>query len=100
MSGQSAPVGNQLLALLSQDSLASVMQKLTPVPLQLREEILRAGGQITSACFPQSGMISLVALLDGGMQAESAARACLECLSPLASTRPLVNLSCSCQGPR
>jgi CRP-like cAMP-binding protein len=70
MPGQSGSAHNHLLASLPPAALASVMQKLTPVSMDHREGIFSAGGRITSAWFPQSGMISLVALLDDGMQAE------------------------------
>ena len=70
MSAQSPSIRNQLLASLSDASLASVWPKLTSVTLELRQEIYRQDGPILSVYFPQTGMISLVAQLDDGLQAE------------------------------
>ncbi len=70
MSGPFNAVHNILLAALPPASLASVMAKLTPVPLNMRQELIGAGGQVGSAFFPQTGMISLVAPLADGTQAE------------------------------
>ena len=70
MSGPSVSVRNSLLVALPPHSLASVMAKLTLVQLNMREELIRARGQISSALFPQTGMVSLVAPLADGTQAE------------------------------
>jgi CRP-like cAMP-binding protein len=64
------PVGNQLLAALPPAALASVVPKLASVPLELRKELYRPDGPIEFVWFPQTDMISLVAHLDDGMQAE------------------------------
>ena len=64
------PVGNQLLTALPPAALASVLPKLTSVPLEMRKEVYHADGPIEFVWFPQTGMISLVAHLDDGMQAE------------------------------
>jgi CRP-like cAMP-binding protein len=64
------PVLNQLLAAVPDTALASILPKLTLIPLELRKEIFRADGPIEFVLFPQTGMISLVAHLDDGMQAE------------------------------
>ncbi len=65
-----SPIRNRLLAALSKAALASVLPKLTPVSLGLRQGIYRPDGPIEFVWFPQTGMISLVAQLDDGMQAE------------------------------
>ncbi len=68
----SSPVSsrNRLLASLPPDMLAKLMPKLTPVACTIRQEIYQSGGEIDAAYFPESGMISLVANLDDGTQAE------------------------------
>lgn len=61
---------NGLLASLQPDVLGPLLQKLTPVPLPLREVLYRAHGPIEAVYFVTSGMISLVTNLEDGMQAE------------------------------
>lgn len=70
MSAQGPPVRNQLLTLLSPDNLAGILPKLTSVVIELRQEICRQDGIISSVYFPQTGMISLVAQLGDGFQGE------------------------------
>lgn len=67
---QSAAVRNHLLSSLPSESLQQLLPKLTPVTLALRQELYAPDGPIEAAYFLESGMVSLVAHLDDGMQAE------------------------------
>ena len=69
-SSQNDAAANGLLAALPADVREALMQKLTPVPLPLREVLYLADGPIEAVYFVTSGMISLVANLEDGMQAE------------------------------
>ena len=70
MASQPVTTRNRLLASLPPDVLANLLPKLTPVVLTVRQGIYRAGEEVEAAYFPESGMVSLVAALDDGMQAE------------------------------
>lgn len=67
---QSIDVRNELLASLPDAALARILPQLTPIALESHQGISYPDGPITSVCFPQSGMVSLVVNLDDGMQAE------------------------------
>jgi CRP-like cAMP-binding protein len=67
---QSAIIGNRLLAALAPDVQAQLMPKLTPHNLTLRQVLYRSEGPIDAVYFPLAGMVSMVAELDDGMQAE------------------------------
>ena len=64
------PVRNRLLVTLSDDVLAVLLPKFSHVALPLRQELYRAGDEIEAVYFVESGVISLVANLEDGMQAE------------------------------
>jgi CRP-like cAMP-binding protein len=68
--GPSALPGNLLLASLPADMLAALMPKMTEVVLASRQSLYGADAIIDSVYFPDSGMVSLIANLDNGMQAE------------------------------
>ena len=63
-------VDNRLLAALPADVLGSLLPKLTPVALPIRQVLYRPDGPIESVYFVTSGMISMVTNLEDGMQAE------------------------------
>ena len=67
---QSTPVRNCLLASLPPDVLAGLLPKLSPVALAMRQPLYSPDAAVEAIYFPESGMISLVATLDDGMQAE------------------------------
>ena len=67
---RSVPDGNQLLRALSDDVLAALRPKLTAVPLAFRQSLYRANGQIDAVYFLTSGMTSMVATFEDGVQAE------------------------------
>lgn len=67
---QSALMRNHLLASLPPDALRQLLPKLTPVELVIRQIISAPDQRIEAVYFPESGMFSLVAHLDDGMQAE------------------------------
>jgi CRP-like cAMP-binding protein len=64
------PGGNLLLASLPAEMLAALMPKMTEVVLASRQSLYGADTIIESVYFPDSGMVSLIANLDDGMQAE------------------------------
>ena len=70
MLSQPTPVRNRLLASLPPDALAALMPKLIPVALAIRQPLYNTDTAIEAVYFVESGMISLVATLDDGMQAE------------------------------
>ena len=70
LSPQSVPVRNRLLASLPPAVLASLLPKLSPVILMLRQVICPPDTVIEAVYFPESGMISLVDTLEDGMRAE------------------------------
>jgi CRP-like cAMP-binding protein len=61
---------NHLLASLPPDVLAGLMPRLTNVPLASRQPLYSAQSAIEAVYFLEAGMVSLVATLDDGMQAE------------------------------
>ncbi|MDD2876539.1 MAG: Crp/Fnr family transcriptional regulator [Acidiphilium sp.] len=67
---QSATSFNHLLSALPLDALTRLLPKLCPVELPVRLPLYKQELAIEAVYFPTSGMISLVANLDDGMQAE------------------------------
>ncbi len=65
-----APPRNHLLASLPPDCLQRLRPRLVPVTLPLRQELFAPEQTIEAVHFPESGLISLVAWLEDGMQAE------------------------------
>ena len=63
-------VSNRLLAALPATSRDSLLPRLTRVPLTLRQVLHRADAPIDMVYFPETGMISLIANLADGGQAE------------------------------
>ena len=61
---------NHLLATLPGDMRAALMPKLSHVVLPLRQELYRPDDEIEAVYFVESGVISLVAILEDGMQGE------------------------------
>ncbi len=70
MVDRSAATRNHLLARLPAPSLDSLLPKLQAVALDLHDVIATSNGILERVIFPQTGMISLVANLADGMQAE------------------------------
>lgn len=65
-----APTQNRLLAALGDDSLASILPKLSQMTLTSRQTLYHPDTEIDTVYFPESAMISLVSNLDDGTQAE------------------------------
>jgi len=63
---------NHLLAALSAEEFAPLARWLEPVPLARGDILARPGQSIEYAYFPVSGMVSVVALMTGGLGAEIA----------------------------
>lgn len=63
-------VRNRLLAALPPDVLAGLLPKLTPVALSMRQFLYHSDRTMDAVYFVKSGMVSLVATLEDGMQAE------------------------------
>jgi CRP-like cAMP-binding protein len=61
---------NLLLGSLPPEMLAALMPKMTEVVLASRQSLYGADTVIDAVYFPDSGMVSLIANLDNGMQAE------------------------------
>ncbi len=70
MLSQAEPIRNHLLASLPPAALQRLRPKLTRVALNLRQVIYEPDQPMDAVYFPESGMISLVALLEEGTQAE------------------------------
>ena len=66
----STVVRNRLLASLPSDVLLELLPTLSPVALPIRQPLYNPDAVIDSVYFIESGMVSLVASLDEGMQAE------------------------------
>jgi CRP-like cAMP-binding protein len=64
------PVRNGLLAALPPEDLARLRPRLQPVELPFDRTLFPAHGTVEAALFPESGMASLLATLDGGEQVE------------------------------
>lgn len=69
-SSQSAAMHNRLPASLPHDALAALLPKLSPIILSQRQPIYNPDAPAEAVHFPEPGMISLVAPLDDGAQAE------------------------------
>lgn len=67
---QPASIRNCLLAALPPDVLAPLLPKLSHVVLTMRQGLYNPDEAIEAAYFPESGMVSLIANLDDGVQAE------------------------------
>ncbi len=65
-----SPTSNRLLAALPDELLTPLLGKCSRVPLISRQVLYKADDAITSVYFPETGMISLVANLEEGVQAE------------------------------
>jgi CRP-like cAMP-binding protein len=61
---------NRLLAALQPEVLAALLPKCNPLILKSRQQLYRADAAIDAVYFVEAGMISLVANMDDGMQAE------------------------------
>ncbi len=61
---------NRLLAALPPDALAQLWPKLKPVALSLRAVLMGAGEPIEAVYFPETGWVSMLALLADGQSAE------------------------------
>jgi CRP-like cAMP-binding protein len=59
-----------LLAALPRDVLTGLLPKLAPVALTMRQPIYNPDAPIEAVYFPESGMFSLVAVLEDGTHAE------------------------------
>ncbi len=64
------PPRNRLLASLPPDTLAQLLPKFTSVVLSQRQVLHVPDTPIDAACFPESGMITMLANLDEGEQVE------------------------------
>ncbi len=65
-----SPVRNGLLAALPPEDLARLRPSLQPVELPFDKTLFPAGGAVEAVLFPESGMCSLLATLEGGEQVE------------------------------
>ncbi|SHI99286.1 cAMP-binding domain of CRP or a regulatory subunit of cAMP-dependent protein kinases [Roseomonas rosea] len=63
-------IRNRLLKALPPESLDRILPKLVPVELPLRKQLYQPDRPIEAAYFPEEGIISMVSVLDEGMQAE------------------------------
>jgi CRP-like cAMP-binding protein len=61
---------NRILAALPPEVLASLLPKLAPVSLKMRQIVYQQDGLIDAVYFPEAGMFSMVTNLVDGMQAE------------------------------
>ena len=64
------PVRNGLFASLPPGDLARLRPRLRPVELPFDETIYPADGAVGAVLFPEGGMVSLLATLEGGEQVE------------------------------
>jgi CRP-like cAMP-binding protein len=67
---QSAVIRNRLLTSLPPKVLLDLRPKLVSVALALRQPLYNSDTAIEAVYFPESGMISMVANLEDGVQAE------------------------------
>src|SRR4051812_46356710 len=67
---EQASVRNQLLSRLSSEDFWLLAVHLQPVELELRQVVYRADEPIESVYFPEAGMTSHLASLNGGEQVE------------------------------
>lgn len=70
MHPQPTSIGNRLLASLPLDVREDMLSKLTPVILENRRQLYLAEQPIDHVYFVETGMISIVCVLENGMQAE------------------------------
>lgn len=64
------PPRNRLLAALPPEALAQLLPKLSSVVLSLRQVVYPPEAPIEAVYFPESGMVSMLANLDEGVQVE------------------------------
>src|SRR5215207_9901427 len=65
-----SPVRNGFLAALPPEDLARLRPSLQPVELPFDQTLYPADGIVEAVLFPESGMVSLLATLEGGEQVE------------------------------
>src|SRR5215213_11267328 len=58
---QQAAVRNRLLSALNPDDFGLLQPYLEPVALELRQWVIEAGKPIQSVCFPEHGIVSILA---------------------------------------
>src|SRR5215210_3588619 len=58
---QQASVRNRLLSALNPDDFGLLQPHLEPIPLDLRQWLIEAGEPIQSVCFPEHGIVSIIA---------------------------------------
>ncbi len=63
---------NRILSLLPQDEAGRLMRRLEPVSLEFKQVLYAAGAPIEHVYFPIAGVVSWLALIDGGASAEVA----------------------------
>lgn len=61
---------NELLSALSEEELASVRPKLNPITMKLNEILYESGQEMYRVYFPETSMVSLIYVMDGGESAE------------------------------
>jgi CRP-like cAMP-binding protein len=66
------PLDNKLLAALPRDHFDLLAPHLTALPLQQGEVLAEPGDEFDNVYFPQSGMLSLLAVLRDGKAIETA----------------------------
>jgi CRP-like cAMP-binding protein len=76
MSAGDLNVENRILALLPLEESRKVARHLEPVSLAPRDVLYQAGAEIRHAYFPNSGVVSWLAQVDGGSSAEVATIGC------------------------
>jgi CRP-like cAMP-binding protein len=64
------PVGNQLLLNLPAKESHAILSKLTFVQLRTHDVLHESGGPIRFAYFPNSGLASILSVMDGGKSVE------------------------------
>ncbi len=64
------PIRNEILSRLPAAQLAELRRSLQPVPLEVPQPIYESNQPIRYAYFPESGMISVVAVMDDGSSIE------------------------------
>jgi CRP-like cAMP-binding protein len=69
---QAAPIGNKLLATLSQADYDRLLPHLEPVQLSLKQILYEPSQPLQYAYFPRSGIISLLTVLADGQQVVAA----------------------------
>ncbi len=65
-----SPLGNRLLAALSEPELERLLPNLEPISLTLGQVLYESGGQMSHVYFPTTSIISLLYLMKNGATAE------------------------------